>query len=68
MSHISQKNFIKVILVGESNTGKTNIINRFCNNSFDERTQVTIGCLSFSKSLELSSNRIVNLYMRHIVV
>lgn len=40
---------MKVILVGKSNTRKTNISNRFCNNSFDERTQVTIGCLSFPK-------------------
>ena len=49
MSYISQKDFMKVILVGESNTGKTNFINRFCNNNFDELTQVIIGCLSFPK-------------------
>ena len=34
---------IKVVLVGESQTGKTSLLNRFRGEQFDENTKSTIG-------------------------
>ena len=36
-------NPIKVILVGEKDTGKTSIINRLVSDSFDQSSSATIG-------------------------
>ena len=44
---------IKVVLVGESNTGKTSIINRFCSDIFNEETHVTVGCSCLSRTIEV---------------
>lgn len=61
MSCVIPQDSIKIILVGESNTGKTSIINRFCYDVFHDQTQVTLGCSGSSKILELSPKKIVNL-------
>ena len=41
-----QKNidFIKLIIVGDSSTGKTSILNQYCFNRFDLDVSATIGC------------------------
>lgn len=46
---------IKVVLVGESGTGKTSIINNYCSDYFSEETTTTIGSSKNSKILLLSN-------------
>ena len=48
----------KVILIGDSSTGKTSLINRFVNKTFDEKYLCTIGVDFFMKTLELASQTI----------
>jgi small GTP-binding protein len=52
---------IKVVLVGESNTGKTSIINRFCSDIFNEETHVTVGCSCLSRTIEVAPYQKVKL-------
>ena len=53
-NNLNQTTSIKVVLVGESNTGKTSIINRFCSDVFNEETHVTVGCSCFSRTIEVA--------------
>ena len=48
----------KVILIGDSNTGKTSLINRFVNNTFDEKYLCTIGVDFFMKTIEVDEQTI----------
>ena len=47
MSNKSKK--IKIILLGKSGVGKTNLINAFCNFEFDHNSETTSGSLCFEK-------------------
>lgn len=49
---------LKFIVVGNSNAGKTQLINRFVNDNFEEEYQSTIGCDFSIKILELEGNEI----------
>ena len=49
MSDTSQK--CKVVLLGESGVGKTCIISRYINNTYDEKTESTNGASYASKTL-----------------
>ena len=48
----------KLIFIGDSNTGKTSIINRFVHNTFNERHVCTIGVDFMMKTLIINSNEI----------
>ena len=48
----------KVILIGDSNTGKTSLINRFVNKTFDEKYLCTIGVDFFMKTIEVDEQTI----------
>ena len=48
----------KVILIGDSNTGKTSLINRFVNKTFDEKYLCTIGVGFFMKTIEVDEQTI----------
>ena len=43
----------KVLILGESNTGKTSIVLRFVNNSFSNNTKPTIGCDFLQKEMNV---------------
>ncbi len=52
MINSSQKiNPFKLIIIGDSGVGKTNIINKYCKNDFSEQTKPTIGVEFYSKNL-----------------
>ena len=36
--------FIKIIVVGEQNVGKTSLLNQYCYKKFDNSSPPTIGC------------------------
>lgn len=46
----------KVILLGESGIGKSCLIKRFCQNEFDQNTQVTLGSSFNSKTIYFKTN------------
>ena len=48
----------KVILIGDSNTGQTSLINRFVNKTFDEKYLCTIGVDFFMKTIEVDEQTI----------
>ena len=48
---------IKVVLVGESGTGKTSIIQKYCNDVFTENTDATLGYANGTKVIHLSNKK-----------
>ena len=52
---------IKVVLVGESGTGKTSIIQKYCNDVFTEDTNTTLGCANETKVIHLSNKKQIKL-------
>ena len=50
---------LKIILVGNSFTGKTSIINRYHNNTFTQNTKNTISMNFVTKKLSLNNKKIV---------
>jgi Ras-related protein Rab-11B len=49
---------IKLIVIGDSGVGKTNILQRFFNNSFNLESEMTIGVAFESKTLKIDSQKI----------
>jgi len=50
-----------IIMLGESNSGKTSIIKKFMNSKFDIKTISTIGFGSFNKEITLKDGTIIKL-------
>ena len=48
----------KVLILGESNTGKTSIVLRFVNNSFSNNTKPTIGCDFLQKEIQVQGKTV----------
>ena len=48
----------KIILIGESQVGKTNIVSRFLRNNFDENSRSTIGIEFGSKIFTIDGHQI----------
>lgn len=40
---------VKIIVLGDANTGKTSLLQRYCYNEFDPKQSPTIGCDFTSK-------------------
>ena len=49
---------IKLLIVGNSNAGKTKLINRFVKNTYDDEYRATIACDFSIKILEIDGNEI----------
>ena len=49
----------KIILLGDSGVGKTNLISRYISNSFDENTRATIGVEFFCKNFRINKKRTI---------
>ena len=49
---------IKLLIVGNSNAGKTKLINRFVKNAYDDEYRATIACDFSIKILEIDGNEI----------
>ena len=48
----------KVVLIGDSGVGKSNILSRFTKNEFDLETKTTIGVEFATQTLEIESKTI----------
>ena len=57
MSESSEMIF-KIIIIGDSTTGKTNILSRYLNNNFDKNSKATIGVELGSKSFKIKNDTI----------
>lgn len=57
------KYIFKIILIGDSNTGKTSLINRFIYNTFDLNYMCTIGVDFMMKKVELDESTVVKLQL-----
>jgi len=49
---------IKLIIIGDSGVGKTNILTRFANNSFSLESKTTIGVEFKFKDIEINGKKI----------
>ncbi|KAL0222043.1 hypothetical protein RCL1_001897 [Eukaryota sp. TZLM3-RCL] len=50
----------KLVLIGDSEVGKSSLLRRFCDSDFDERESVTIG-IDFRAKTTLVDGRLVKL-------
>ena len=50
---------LKLILLGDSGVGKTNLISRYISNNFDENTRATIGVEFFCKNFRINKKRTI---------
>ena len=55
--------FIKIIVVGDVNVGKTSLLNRYCYNRFDNFIKPTIGCDFSTKILNNINGKIIRLQL-----
>ena len=49
---------IKILVIGNSYSGKTSIVNRFVSNKFDSNYKATIACDFSMKILKIEDNEI----------
>ena len=47
---------IKIVVIGDSGVGKTNLIKRFISGTFDENTKATVGVEFISKSYKINKH------------
>ena len=50
---------LKLVLLGDSGVGKTNLISRYISNNFDENTRATIGVEFFCKNFRINKKRTI---------
>ena len=54
----SQKRIFKIIVIGDSNVGKTCLTYRFCSGKFPDKTEATIGVDFREKQLEVDGENL----------
>ena len=52
---------LKIVLLGDSGVGKTNLISRYISNTFDENTKSTIGVEFFCKTFKVNKDKIIKI-------
>jgi small GTP-binding protein len=50
---------IKIIIIGDSNVGKTAILNRFCENKYSNNVPSTLGLQYAEKAMVLSAKKVL---------
>ncbi|KAJ3429176.1 ras-related protein raba1f [Anaeramoeba flamelloides] len=54
----SHNSLFKLVLIGDSGVGKTNLLTRFCRNEFNIGSKMTIGVEFASKTMEIDNKTI----------
>ena len=57
--HTKEDFKLKVVLLGDSGVGKTNLISRYVTNKFEEDTKSTIGVEFFCKTYKVNNDKII---------
>lgn len=57
MSNIAQDEAIKIILLGNSGVGKTAIINRYCCDKFDKKSEITFSSTYLNKDVTYKNKK-----------
>ena len=52
---------LKLVLLGDSGVGKTNLISRYIHNAFQQDTKATIGVEFFCKTFKVNNNKVVKI-------
>ena len=47
---------VKIVIIGDSGVGTTNLIKRFITNTFDQRTKSTVGVVFITKTYKIKDN------------
>eukprot|EP01080_Neovahlkampfia_damariscottae_P012275 gene12275-5859_t len=55
---MSQKKFLKVIILGDSGVGKTSLMNQFVNNKFSSQYKATIGADFLTKEVQVNDKNV----------
>ncbi|CAL8128538.1 unnamed protein product [Orchesella dallaii] len=67
-SGIKRKNFVfKVVLLGNAAVGKTSIISRFSNGTFDGKTTASIGCDICMKTMIVGNANVQLVLVRKLI-
>ena len=53
------KNYIKIVLLGDGRVGKTSILKRYVNNQFTDGEEMTVNSIYFEKKLELNGSKYI---------
>ena len=54
----STEMIFKIIIIGDSTTGKTNILSKYLNDKFDKNTKATIGMELGNKSFKINNDKV----------
>jgi small GTP-binding protein len=61
MSHSPEFDFLfKIVIIGDSGVGKSNLLSKYVNNAFQENTKATIGVELSTKTVEIDGKVIQN--------
>ena len=52
---------LKLVLLGDSGVGKTNLISRYIHNAFQQDTKATIGVEFFCKTFKVNNNKVIKI-------
>lgn len=63
MNHSPLDQQYKVILLGDSSVGKTSLMNRWLNGTFDNQSKPTIGAANFTKIVHTPSGEMINIVL-----
>eukprot|EP00826_Nyctotherus_ovalis_P058106 TRINITY_DN7966_c0_g1_i25.p1 TRINITY_DN7966_c0_g1~~TRINITY_DN7966_c0_g1_i25.p1 ORF type:complete len:211 (-),score=55.83 TRINITY_DN7966_c0_g1_i25:165-797(-) len=61
MNSSKKEALFKLVIIGDASTGKTSLLRRYCDNTFDENYKCTVGVDFQIKVLKMSDQRIVKL-------
>lgn len=53
------KNYIKIVLLGDGRVGKTSILKRYIENNFNDREEMTVNSLYFEKEMEVNGQKFI---------
>lgn len=48
------KNYVKLVLLGDGRVGKTSILNKYINDTFNDKQEMTVNCSFYEKNIEFN--------------
>lgn len=63
---VKKKSFFKVLILGDSDSGKTSLMNRYVNRRFSETYKVTMGADFCTKEIVVDNEHVVTMQVSKI--